>query len=82
MEIFNTISDKGLAFLGAGLSMIGVLGIGIGQGMTGAKAVEGVARNPEALSKIRTQFILAIALIETGAIYALIISILLIFVAN
>lgn len=89
MELFNmimnatdAITDKGMAYIGAGLAMIGVFGIGLGQGWCNAKAVEGIARNPEVLSKLRTQFILGAALIETGAIYALIIAILLIFVAN
>lgn len=83
MDILNVmITDKGMAYLGAGLAMIGVLGIGIGQGVAGAKAVEGIARNPEVLSKLRTQFILSAALTETGAIYALIVAILLIFVAS
>lgn len=82
MEIFNAITDRGLAYLGAGLAMIGVLGIGIGQGAAGAKACEGIARNPDALAQLRTQFILSAALTETGAIYALIVAILLIFVAQ
>lgn len=82
MEIFNMITNKGMAYLGAGFAMIGVLGIGIGQGLTGAKSVEGIARNPDVLSKIRTQFILSAALTETGAIYAFIIAILLVFVAK
>lgn len=82
MDIVNNITDKGMAFIGAGLAMIGVLGIGVGQGITGAKSVEGIARNPDALAKIRTQFILSAALTETGAIYSLIVAILLIFVAG
>lgn len=82
MDILNALTDKGMAYLGAGLAMIGVLGIGIGQGVSNAKAVEAIARNPDVLSKIRTQFILGVALTETGAIYALIIAILLIFVAS
>lgn len=82
MDIFSTITDRGMAYLGAGFAMIGVFGIGVGQGLAAAKAVEAIARNPEVLSKLRTQFILGAALTETGAIYSLIVSILLIFVAS
>lgn len=82
MDILNAMSDKGFAYLGAGLAMIGVLGIGIGQGLANAKTIEGIARNPDVLSKLRTQFIIGAALTETGAIYSLIVAILLIFVAQ
>lgn len=80
-SLFNIIDDKGLACLGAGFAMIAVLGIGIGQGMANSKTIEGIARNPETLSKLRTQFIIGAALTESGSIYCLIVAILLIFVA-
>lgn len=52
----------------------------IGMGLVGAKAVEGVARQPEAESKIRTMLMFGLVFIETAIIYALIIAILVIFV--
>lgn len=82
LTLFNSIDNRGLAYLGAGFAMICVFGVGVGQGVCGAKSIEALARNPELASQIKTQFILAVALIETGAIYSLIISILLIFVAK
>ncbi|MDE5553238.1 MAG: ATP synthase F0 subunit C [Malacoplasma sp.] len=81
LAFFNEISDRGYAFLGAGLAMFAILGVSVGQGIANAKAVEGIARNPETLSKLRTQFIIGAALTESGAIYCLIVAILLIFVA-
>ncbi|SEP81993.1 F-type H+-transporting ATPase subunit c [Lachnospiraceae bacterium NE2001] len=52
----------------------------IGMGLTVAKSAEGIARQPEAEGKIRTTMILGIVFIETVVIYALIVSILVIFV--
>ncbi len=68
------------AYIGAGISLLGGMGVGIGQGIAASKAVEAVARNPEAESKIRTMMIVGCAIAETSAIYSLIIGILLIFV--
>ena len=56
-----------LGALGAGLAVIGA-GIGIGQ--IGGKAVEGIARQPEAASKIQTNMIIAAALVEGGSRWA------------
>lgn len=69
------------AFIGAGVAAVGVIGTAVGQGYACGKAVEAVARNPEAESKIRTTLIIGDAIAETSAIYALIIAILLVFVA-
>lgn len=81
LSFLNEINDKGLACLGAGFAMFAVFGIGLGQGLANSKAIEGIARNPETMSKLRTQFIIGAALTESGAIYCLIVAILLIFVA-
>ncbi|MCF0217729.1 MAG: ATP synthase F0 subunit C [Malacoplasma sp.] len=74
------ITDKAFQLLAAGLAMFAVFGIGIGQGINAAKAVEAIGRNPEAVSKIRSQFILSAAITETGALYCLLVAFLLIFV--
>jgi len=66
--------------LGAGLGVpIAVLGCGIGQGLAGGKALEGIARQPEASGRIQTAMIIALALIESLAIYALLMSLILVF---
>lgn len=80
--ILNALDNKGMAYIGAGLAMICALGAGIGQGYVSGKAVEAVARNPEMGGKITTTWIVSCAITESCAIYALIIAILLIFVAK
>lgn len=60
---------------------LGALGPGIGIGLIGAKGVEALGRNPDAASKIQTGMILAIAFAEAVAIYALVVAILIKFVA-
>lgn len=67
-------------YIGAGLAAIGIAGGGIGVGLCGLGACLGIARNPEARSQIMTFLVLSIAFAEAVSIYALIISILLIFV--
>ena len=52
----------------------------IAMGIFGAKAVEGISRQPEADGKIRTNFMLGLVFIETAIIYALLVVILIIFV--
>ena len=67
--------------VGAGLGVpIAVLGCGIGQGLAGGKALEGIARQPEAAGKIQMAMIIALALIESLAIYALLVSLIILFV--
>ena len=62
-----------IAAIGAGLAVIGA-GIGIGQ--VGGKAMEGIARQPEAASKIQTAMIIAAALVEGVALFAVVVSFL------
>ncbi|HMP29212.1 MAG TPA: ATP synthase F0 subunit C, partial [Saprospiraceae bacterium] len=56
-----------LAALGAGLAVIGA---GIGIGMVGSKAMESIARQPEAAGDIRSGMILMAAFIEGAALIA------------
>lgn len=62
-----------LGTLGAGLAIIGA---GVGIGKIGGSAVESMARQPEMQQKIFTAMILAAALIEGAAFFALIICII------
>jgi F-type H+-transporting ATPase subunit c len=67
--------------IGAAIAIgLGVLGPGIGIGIIGGKAVEALGRNPEAESSIRSTMILAIALAEGLAIFALVIALIIKFV--
>lgn len=64
------------AALGIGIAAFGC-GLGMGIGLKGA--CEGVARNPEVSGKITGTMILAFAFIESLAIYALVISFILLY---
>ncbi|MBK8968755.1 MAG: ATP synthase F0 subunit C [Saprospiraceae bacterium] len=59
------------AALGAGLAVIGA-GIGIGQ--IGGKAMEAIARQPEAVGDIRANMILTAALVEGAALVAMVLA--------
>jgi F-type H+-transporting ATPase subunit c len=60
-----------LAAVGAGLAVIGA---GIGIGNIGAKAMEAIARQPEAVGDIRANMILMAALVEGAALIAILLS--------
>lgn len=67
--------------LAAGICMgLGAIGPAIGEGTAVSKALEGMARQPEATGNLRTNMILGCAIAETTGIYSLIISLLLMFV--
>ncbi len=71
---------RGLIAIGVGITMLAGMMTGMGQGFAAGKAVEAVGRNPEAESKIRAMLIMGCALAESVAIYAILISFLLMFV--
>jgi F-type H+-transporting ATPase subunit c len=80
MVVLLTVSGPALAAdgswdgVGAGLAIgLGALGAGLGQGRTGASAMEGIARNPQAAGKIQTPMIIALAFMEALAIYGLLV---------
>lgn len=62
-----------IAAIGAGLAAIGA-GIGIGQ--IGGHAMDAVARQPEATGKIQTLMIIAAALVEGVALFAVVVALL------
>jgi F-type H+-transporting ATPase subunit c len=66
--------------VGAGLAVgLAGLGCGIGQGLTAGNTTAGIARNPGASGTMFTSFILAMVLIESIAIYGLVVGLLLTF---
>ncbi len=69
----------GMIAIGAAIAVLVGLGAGIGIGMATGKAVESIARQPEASGKIQTALLLGCALAEATAIYGLIVSVLIIF---
>ena len=71
----------GCCALGAGTAMIAGIGPGIGEGEAVAKACEAIGRQPESKGAVTTTMIMGCAIAETTGLYALVIAILLIFVA-
>jgi F-type H+-transporting ATPase subunit c len=65
--------------IGAGLGVgLAGLGCGIGQGLTAGNTTAGIARNPGAAGAMFTNFILGMVLIESIAIYGLVVAFMLI----
>ncbi len=82
-EAASSASQSGLGAagiaLGAGLAIgLAGLGCGIGQGLTAGNTTAGIARNPGAADVMFTNFILAMVLIESIAIYGLVVAMLLV----
>ena len=66
--------------IGAGLAVgLGAIGAGIGDGVVTSKAVEGMARQPEAKSSILVNMLISVGLIESIPIIATVIAIVLVF---
>lgn len=68
-----------LIAIGAGIAVLTGIGAGVGIGIATGKAVDAIARQPEAESKISKNLILGCALAEANAIYGFIIGILIVF---
>ena len=81
-EFAEAVKTAGQA-IGAGLCMgIGSIAPALGEGNAVAKALEGMARQPEAANDLRTNMIIGCAVTETTGIYALVISFLILFAVN
>ena len=77
MELLSILFEigvgQGLAGLGAGAAAIGA---GIGVGRIGGSALEAMARQPEAMRDLRSNMIVAAALVEGVALFGIIICLL------
>lgn len=73
------MSALSIISIGAAIAVLTGLGAGIGISMATGKAVDAIARQPEAANDIRTALILGCALSEATAVYGLVASILIIF---
>ena len=62
-----------MAAVGAGLAVIGA---GLGIGRIGGSAMDAIARQPEATTKIQTAMIIAAALIEGAALFAIVVALI------
>ena len=77
----QTDDGAGSKALAAGIAIgLAAAGGAVGMGMAVSKSAEGISRQPEAESKIRTTLMLGLVFIETAIIYALLVVILIIFV--
>ena len=80
-ESVQADSSLGLKAVATGIAIgLAAAGGAVGMGVAAGKSVEGIARQPEAESKIRTTLMLGLVFIETAIIYALLVVILIIFV--
>ena len=71
---------KAACAIGAGLCMgIGAICPAVGEGNAVGKALEGMARQPEAAGTLRTNMIIGCAITETTGIYSLLIAFLILF---
>ncbi len=68
--------------LGAAIAVLVGIGAGIGIGIATAKAVDAIARQPEATGDIRSTLIIGCALAEATAVYGLVACILIIFMVK
>jgi F-type H+-transporting ATPase subunit c len=76
------MTDAALKFLAAGLAIgLGAIGPGIGIGLVVNGALQAIGRNPDVSGDIQTNMILGIVFTEAVAIYALVVSLILLFVA-
>lgn len=65
--------------IGAGIAMIGVIGAGIGVGNVFSSFIQAVGRNPSARDDVFTMTMLGFALVEAIALFALVVSLLILF---
>ena len=72
--LLQAAAGAGLAKLGAGLGAgLAAIGAGLGIGRIGGSAMDGIARQPEAGGDIRMAMIIAAALVEGAALFAIVV---------
>lgn len=80
-SILVVLADIAFAKMGAGIGAgIAVIGAGLGIGNIGGRAMEAIARQPEAVGDIRSNMVLAAALVEGAAFFAIVVCLLILFV--
>jgi len=77
LSVFLQAAGAGFGAMGAALGAgLAAIGAGIGIGRIGGSAMEGIARQPEAAGDIRMNMIIAAALIEGVALFAVVVCLL------
>ena len=79
--ILQAAANMAVAKLGAGIGAgLAAIGAGIGIGRIGGSALEAIARQPESVGDIRSNMIVAAALVEGVAFFAIVLCLLILFV--
>ncbi|MFC1894650.1 ATP synthase F0 subunit C [Candidatus Dependentiae bacterium] len=79
VEVVNWV--KVAACIAAGVCMgIGSIGPSLGQGLVGSKACESIGKKPESAGIVTRTMVVAMAFVESSAIYSLLVALLLMFV--
>ena len=74
------MSSAGLIAIGAAIAVFTGAAAGLGMGLATGKAVEAIARQPEASSKVSSALLLGLVLAESTAIYGFVIALIMLFV--
>jgi F-type H+-transporting ATPase subunit c len=74
------MAPEAMKYLAIAITMLAVMPSALGEAFVVSHSVDGIARNPESYKTLRTTMILGCSLVETTAIYALLIAILMLFV--
>ena len=68
------------ALIGAGICMgLAAIGAGLGDGMVTSRFIEGITRQPEAASKLFTNSLISVGLIESMAIIATAVALIMLY---
>ncbi len=70
----------GIIAIGAGIAALCGAGAALGMGNATGKAAEAIARQPEAAGKINSSLMFGLIMMETCAVYALLVAILIVFI--
>ncbi len=73
----STTLIKAASLIGSGIAAVGVFGPGIGIGVAGSRALEGMARQPEMAGKLLANAIIIAALMEALGLLAFVVAMLL-----
>ena len=65
--------------LGAGIAVLPLFGVGLGLGKLFATLTESIARNPSAASELKSNSILSFALLESIALLAFVVAMIILF---
>ncbi|MCX6258327.1 MAG: ATP synthase F0 subunit C [Bacteroidia bacterium] len=81
LVLLQALAGAAIAKMGAGIGAgIAVIGAGIGIGRIGGSAMDAIARQPEAVGDVRSNMIIAAALVEGVAFFAIVVCLLILFI--